>query len=377
MMNSKIVFNFKSNWYENETINKIGIDGIWVYFNIRKFKLQYASDVCVFSLDLLYKEIQQYYKANNRKYSKTNLREIIFKLKKHKIVTFDKKYNPQTNSDLCYMQLLDLPQLDEKYKPLSSEDYFITVDTDTINYIFQNGLNENHIITYYCLKKYINVQGKADGQITLSYLKMGEWLGIDKDTANKYAVELEQNKIIANQYTKLQNGHKGNSFILTNNKNLGQDEEITRIAEKNNIKRIKKKLQNNKIKVTVSAIDEKKHLYKYLTENEKKVLEEKYDINIVYAIEYLYFNLLNSLEERENSSNKFMEDIQKTNKETGSIDESVDDLEIINYTYSEEELEALDNQEDECLGEEFDMVNFNNYMQAIENIRSIETRPKF
>lgn len=313
MMNNNIVFNFKSNWFENEIINKVGIEGLWVYFNIRKFKLQYAADICVLSLDLLHKEMQQYYKSNNRKYSTTNLREIIFNLKKNKVLNFDRKYNMKSNSDLCYIELLDLPQLDKNFKPKTNEDYFITVDTDTISKIFEVGLNENHFAVYYCLKKYINVQGKANGQITLSYEKMGQWLGINKDTANKYAIELEQNKIIANEYTKLQNGHKGNSFILTTNKNLGEDEQITKIAERNNIKRVKKKLQNKKIKVTKGALEEKEYLYRFMTPAETKKIEEKEKIHVVYAIEYLYFNLLDALEERQKNNDRFIEDIMKAN----------------------------------------------------------------
>ncbi|NMM65540.1 hypothetical protein HBE96_23465 [Clostridium sp. P21] len=310
-MNEKIVFNYKSNWYENTVISKIGIEGLWVYFNIRKFKLQYCKDICVFSLDLLHKEIQSYYKENNRKYSTSNIRDIIFQLKKYKIINFDRKYSMKNTIDLCYCELLDLPNLDNKYKPLSDNDYYITVDTDTINGIFDKGLNEKHIAVYYCLKKYINVQGTPTGQINLSYEKMSEWLGINKETANIYAIELEKNKIIANEYTKSKAGHKCNSFIISNNKNLGQDSTISEIAEKNNIKRLKKKLQNNKIKVTVKAFDNMEEYIELMTETEKDHIKELNEKNIVYAIEYFYFELLDALKERKNNKDNFITDVRK------------------------------------------------------------------
>jgi len=335
-MNNKIVFNFKSNWFDTGIVSKINIEGLWVYFNIRKFKLQYSNDICVFNLDLLHKQIQQYYKSNNRKYSVNSLREIIFQLKRHKIINFDRKYNMKNSNDLCYCKLLDLPSLGDKYKPLSDDDYYITVDTDTINKIFEIGLNEKHLITYYCLKKYINVQESSNGKITLSYKKMGQWLGINKETANTYAIELEKNKIIANEYTKSQAGHKCNSFILTTNKNLGQDSTVNEIAEKNNIKRLKKKLQNNKIKVTIKAFDGMKEYIDLMTQTEKDHINKLHKKHITYAIEYFYFELLDDLKERKKDKDNFINNIEKEN---GT---EVNHREIIENNIKEKDINNID-----------------------------------
>ncbi|WIF94297.1 helix-turn-helix domain-containing protein [Caminicella sporogenes] len=298
---NKVVFNFKSNWFEEGVVNKIGINGLWIYFNIRKFKLQYSSNICVFSLDLLYKEIQQYYKTKNRKYSKSNIREIIFKLKKFGIIDFDRKYNMKNNNDLCKCELLDLPILDKNFKPVSSDDYYITVDTDVINKIFKLDMDERHIITYYCLRKFSNAN-----QITVSYEKMAKWLGVSKNTVNKYCIELEENKIIANQYSRSQAGHKCNSFILTDNKNSDNNKLVSKIAEKNNVKRdiekIKKELKNKNIKVTNRAFEDVKEYLPYLKDAEKKKISDFKKKHIVYAIKYLYFELLDELKNRKNNS---------------------------------------------------------------------------
>lgn len=321
MVNNKVVFNFKSNWFDGDVVKKIGIDGLWVYFNIRKYKLQYSKDACIFSLDLLHKEIQHYYKSNNRKFSKVYIKEVIFNLKKHSIVEFDRKYNMLNSKDLCCCELLDLPNLDDKFKPISNDDYFITVDTDTINKIFEVGLNERHIISYYVLKKYINVQGTASGHITLSYQKMGEWIGINKDTANGYCVELENKKILANEYTKSQAGHKSNSFILTTNKNIGDDATVNEISDKNGAKRLKRKLQNNKIKVTERAFDKYEEELKLMTNDEKIKFNKLKEKNVVYAIEYIYFELLEGLKQRKKDQSIFLSSITERNNTKEQLNE--------------------------------------------------------
>lgn len=292
-MSNKIIFSIKSNWFDKGKIKELDIEGLWVYINIRKFVLRYMNNICAFSIDELYKEIQRYYKENyNKKYSKPNLKNYLFKLKKFKIINFDRKYNMKNSTDLVLCALNDLPNLDDKYKPISEEDYFITIDFEMIEHIFNSGLNENHVIVYYLLKKYIN----AD-QITISYDYMSNILNIDKNSINKYSFELEQYEFIANQYTKLQNGHIGNNFLVSTDKTYKKDENIKEVSNKNNIKRLKKKLQNKKIMVTEKAIIQQEKYLKYMTEEESKIFNDKKEIHIVYAIEYLYLELLDKLKE--------------------------------------------------------------------------------
>ena len=66
-MSNKIIFSIKSNWFDKGKIKELDIEGLWVYINIRKFVLRYMNNICAFSIDELYKEIQRYYKENYNK----------------------------------------------------------------------------------------------------------------------------------------------------------------------------------------------------------------------------------------------------------------------------------------------------------------------
>jgi hypothetical protein len=67
---------------------------------------------------------------------------------------------------------------------------------------------------------------------------------------------------------------------------------------KNEVPKIKKRLQNKGYKVTKKALDEIRDELKFMTGAEKEKCKELADKHIVYMIEYVYFELLDDLKQR-------------------------------------------------------------------------------
>lgn len=289
---NNFLFNFKANWYKNGKIKEIGFESFFLYLNMRKYELRKNCTLGCISVNLMYDEISKYHLSNGRRYTRPEIKKKLLDLRKNNVIQFEGRLDD--HGQLLLIEFLDIPQLDSNYKPLTENDHFIIVETKFLDTIIENGLKEEHLILYLYLKTFHK-------EIRPSYETIGNMLGISKNTANNYGKQLEQFKIIANVKDKAQTGHIQNKFIVPTVKNYDQFvDQFEQHFTKLEIEKVKKKLKNNKIKVTEKAYNDVRYLFKHLTKEEKDELNKRRKEHVVFAISYLYFELLDELKMREN-----------------------------------------------------------------------------
>lgn len=289
-MDENFKFQIKSGWLDDGLIRRVGVDCFFLYLNIRKFELRRMKNIGCVSVELLFEEMKRYPVANGRKYTRPDIKNKLLSLKSKGLIDFNRRI--ENMNDLLWVTFLDLPQLDEKFKPETEDDHFVIVETGMMDLMMECGLKEVHFILYLYLKKFNEMSMP-------SYQRIGRILGVNKNTANIYGRQLEECKIIANVKSVRSNGREHNQFIVPGYDEYDQflrrmDEHFIRV----DVGRIKNKLKKNGIKVTKRALDDVRDWIDELSGEEKVKLDELCDRHIVFGIEYVYFELMDEYKMR-------------------------------------------------------------------------------
>lgn len=201
----------KSVWFDNfgrkkNVFQKIGCEGLYLYFQLYKFKLQ-QQDVFVTSISLLRKETG---------YSTELIFELLKKLKRVGVIKLCNvsRWDYLLDGDkvldknVLVIAANDVPVTERKENvdvPVSEEDYYISVNLDMFDRfkgLFgtgSKGVNIERYVALYCLiQKW--------GKLKMSIEQIAALLEFDKDYVHKMLQSLQESKLLRSNKKKRRGG---------------------------------------------------------------------------------------------------------------------------------------------------------------------------
>lgn len=206
-----------SEWFDNDKENvydKIGYEGLNLYFQLYKFRLHRQEDEHTFitSISMLRKETG---------YKTDNVFNLLKKLKSANVITIknvsrwsyliDSNTKKVKDKDILHIVATDTFPIDNYEQ--QDDRYYIYIPFDLFELYKSKGLNEKYYPLYCLIKKWSqNIETK----MYMSIEKMAGVLGFDKDYVNKMINNMNRLQLLVSYKRKRDSGYgyKYEHYIL-------------------------------------------------------------------------------------------------------------------------------------------------------------------
>lgn len=200
----------KSSWFDKDgIINKIGVNGFYLYIQLYKYFLHNQNkEIFLTSVYLLKKDTG---------FTESETIDLIKLLIRHKIinttVTRWDRYNQKNN---LIIEGTDLPQTHREVRgntevdvPNTENDYYIVLDMKLLQEYKKENMNITSYSIYALINKYIST---LEIKSTISINEIALRLNISNDKAQKTIRNLNRSKFMYSKYRKVNSKQFGKSY---------------------------------------------------------------------------------------------------------------------------------------------------------------------